>query len=508
MRLRLVYIVLWFGLLSTKVYAQNQQIHELFWSSDSWVSSMVFEDAHTFVAKKTVVDLNWNVAEIQFVKMTDEGEELASQQLFSGEEYNTEVVWISPLQRLPNGNLVLFYAKRVADIATFYRVDLNDDLSFSIIQLDWETDDYYDSDRTFYPYNTGVVVNKDGNVIITYPPHSQYHINGTEAMQFLKFDTEGNLIGQRLMEGLRGQDRHHTLPAPDSLGCRIILRNNGSPKLDCHTLDADLNTIAVKENVEEMSWPYQCCRFAYLKTNPANGKTYSNNTINYPAYGGNPAIVEDIMMSVFDAENFRQTNYTWGLTTQSHDGAGILQSIGFDNDNNVYMVGQMDNVMANEFLNRNLYIAYLDENLNKLGEIYHVDDYAYMVKSMAACPEGGCFISCHKSDEVTLETGNCLIKISKETLVGIEEAHDAGFVVAVAYPNPGKDVLNIRTGLKNARVEVYDMSGRMVYGREITDNVTAINTTSWPSGSYVWKVVAGTSTGSVTEAESGKWIKE
>ena len=508
MRLRLVYIVLWFGLLSTKVYAQNQQIHELFWSSDSWVSSMVFEDAHTFVAKKTVVDLNWNVAEIQFVKMTDEGEELASQQLFSGEEYNIEVVWISPLQRLSNGNLVLFYAKRVADIATFYRVDLNDDLSFSVIQLDWETDDYYDSDRTFYPYNTGMVVNKDGNVIITYPPHSQYHINGTEAMQFLKFDAEGHLVGQRLMEGFRGQDRHHTLPAPDSLGCRIILRNNGSPKLDCHTLDADLNTIAVKENVEEMSWPYQCCRFAYLKTNPANGKTYSNNTINYPAYGGNPAIVEDIMMSVFDAENFRQTNYTWGLTTQSHDGAGILQSIGFDNDNNVYMVGQMDNVMANEFLNRNLYIAYLDENLNKLGEIYHVDDYAYMVKSMAACPEGGCLISCHKSDEVTLETGNCLIKISKETLVGIEEAHNAGFVVAVVYPNPGKDVLNIRTGLKDARVEVYDMSGRMVYGKEITENVTAINTSTWPAGSYVWRVMAGTSTGSGALAETGKWIKE
>ena len=508
MRLRLVYIVLWFGLLSTKVYAQNQQIHELFWSSDSWVSSMVFEDAHTFVAKKTVVDLNWNVAEIQFVKMTDEGEELASQQLFSGEEYNIEVVWISPLQRLSNGNLVLFYAKRVADIATFYRVDLNDDLSFSVIQLDWETDDYYDSDRTFYPYNTGVVVNKDGNVIITYPPHSQYHINGTEAMQFLKFDAEGQLVGQRLMEGFRGQDRHHTLPTPDSLGCRIILRNNGSPKLDCHTLDSDLNTIAVKENVEELSWPYQCCRFAYLKTNPANGKTYSNNTINYPAYGGNPAIVEDIMMSVFDAENFRQTNYTWGLTTQSHDGAGILQSIGFDNDNNVYMVGQMDNVMANEFLNRNLYIAYLDENLDKLGEIYYVDDYAYMVKSMAACPEGGCLISCHKSDEVTLETVNCLIKISKETLVGIEEAHNAGFVVALAYPNPGKDVLNIRTGLKDARVEVYDMNGRMVYGKEITENVTAINTSTWPAGSYVWRVMAGTSTGSGTLAETGKWIKE
>ena len=291
------------------ISAQAQELIEIVNSPNSWVYSMMFEDAHTFVANKTIVDQNSNVTEIQIVRMNDEGEELASQQLFSAEEY-ADVVWISPWQRLSNGNLVLFYAKRIADIATFYRVDLNDDLSFSVLQLDWETDDYYDSDRTFYPYNTGVVVNKDGNVIITYPPHSQYHLNGTEAMQFLKFDTEGLLVGQRLMEGFRGQDRHHTLPAPDSLGCRIILRNNGSPKLDCHTLDADLNTIAVKENVEELSWPYQCCRFAYLKTNTANGKTYSINTINYPAYGGNPEIVEDIMMSVFDAANFRQTNYT------------------------------------------------------------------------------------------------------------------------------------------------------------------------------------------------------
>ena len=32
-----------------------------------------------------------------------------------------------------------------------------------------------------------------------------------------------------------------------------------------------------------------------------------------------------------------------------------------------------------------------------------------------------------------------------------------GFAVATAYPNPGKDVLNIRTGLKDAWVEVYDI---------------------------------------------------
>ena len=167
------------------------------------------------------------------------------------------------------------------------------------------------------------------------------------------------------------------------------------------------------------------------------------------------------------------------------------------------MVGQMDNVMANEFLNRNLYIAYLDENLNKLGEIYHVDEYAYEVKSMAACPEGGCLVSCHKIHEATNEAGNCLIKITKETLVGIKEAHDAGFAVAMAYPNPGVNTLNIRTALKNARVEVYDNNGRLIHSQALTEHVTAIDAGDWTEGVYVWKVYTNNK-----EVENGKWIKE
>jgi len=100
-------------------------------------------------------------------------------------------------------------------------------------------------------------------------------------------------------------------------------------------------------------------------------------------------------------------------------------------------------------------------------------------------------------------TTGVIFKVPKEAFDGIEEAHDAGFAVAVAYPNPGKDVLNIRTVLQNAHVEVYDMNGRMVYRQEIMENVTAINTTNWSEGTYVWKVISNG-----IEVENGKWIKQ
>jgi len=64
-------------------------------------------------------------------------------------------------------------------------------------------------------------------------------------------------------------------------------------------------------------------------------------------------------------------------------------------------------------------------------------------------------------------------------------------------------VLNIRTALQNAHVEIYDLSGKLIHKQQITDNITPITTTSWPSGTYIWKVLANGK-----EAESGKWIKE
>ena len=64
-------------------------------------------------------------------------------------------------------------------------------------------------------------------------------------------------------------------------------------------------------------------------------------------------------------------------------------------------------------------------------------------------------------------------------------------------------MLNIRTGLKDARVEVYDMNGRIVHSQEITENITAINTKNWSDGIYLWKVISNGK-----EVESGKWIKQ
>ena len=71
------------------------------------------------------------------------------------------------------------------------------------------------------------------------------------------------------------------------------------------------------------------------------------------------------------------------------------------------------------------------------------------------------------------------------------------------YPNPGHNSLNIKTELKDAEINMYDIMGRMLYNQKIVSDITTINSENWPSGMYIWKVI---SNGKL--AESGKWIKD
>ena len=168
-------------------------------------------------------------------------------------------------------------------------------------------------------------------------------------------------------------------------------------------------------------------------------------------------------------------------------------------------------------------IEQLDNDFNTLTEVYFGtddDQIWYCAESITFTRDGGVLITTQtKKLTDQNQQGSAVVKFPAEAFLGIDEAHDNGLKVAIAYPNPEKDVLNIRTSLQNARVEIYDLSGKLICNQEITENITSIDAESWPSGVYVWKVYtnqAGPSTlrwasgtaGSGTLVETGKWVKE
>ena len=163
-------------------------------------------------------------------------------------------------------------------------------------------------------------------------------------------------------------------------------------------------------------------------------------------------------------------------------------------------------------------IERLDANFDTISTVYYdlggYDNIHSEAYCITATHDGGVLLT---FSSVNLNNHDqhwtTVTKFPAEAFVGIDEAHNSGLKVAIAYPNPGGNTLNIRTALPNAHVEIYDLNGKLIHHQVITDETTSINTENWASGTYIWKVYTGVSTlrqaqGSTTLAETGKWIKE
>ena len=452
------------------------------------------------------------------LKIDDEGHYIDTLYFWPKDKID-EVVWVHSFSfdRNDEGEPCMFFLTCTNDSVCLYLATIHDDFSVSRKEYGkWESMNYWEHSGSWA--STNAVLNKDGSVVFSFPLEDPTSF--PLSLRVMRFDVSGNICAETTLEGPCSYYAF-MMSSIDSVGCRVIMRCPESTNeviYDCLTLDAELNVIAQKHNIDNLAYPpvLSCYFPANLRYNPITGKAYSINTFTCPAMNGNPATYEDIFMSAFD-EDFNQFNYTWGIHTEDRSFAAqyLDGSIGFGPEGDVYMIGTMDPLIPHGSIGRNLYIVQFDENLNKIGEIYHqFDEVGKMIGRMPTgiCANtNDCVFSVDHLDYDNITGWDAVFKVPKEAFDNIEEAHTQGFAVAMAYPNPGKDVLNIRTALLDAWVEVYDVNGRMVYRQEITGNVTAINTTDWSDGTYVWKVYAsggGPSTGSGTLVETGKWIKE
>ena len=183
----------------------------------------------------------------------------------------------------------------------------------------------------------------------------------------------------------------------------------------------------------------------------------------------------------------------------------IRKGVDLTSDNSLYFAYTLN--WGIDMLDSWIMIEHLTPDFDTISTVYYDLPGEVMLSrasGITATEDGGALLTLKGKDlNQTNRRFEAVVKFPQEAFVGIEEAHDNGLKVAVAYPNPGGNTLNICTGLPNARVEVYDALGRLMHRQEITENETSINTETWPSGIYVWKVYSNGK-----EAESGKWVKE
>ncbi|MBP9994766.1 MAG: T9SS type A sorting domain-containing protein [bacterium] len=493
---KIILIVLASLLTLNHLQAQTPQI----FFERHYINDLIFMNENDLLVMGAV-----KIEDVALYKVDENGEVVNSVVLPSIKSNNSH----RRITRFNDGTVGLLVTKYKNDTIRLQKMTVHDDLSVDTLDFKWIGYDFYD-----FVGNEQWVEDASGNYYYSYYVDTLW-TSGHHGLRILKFDGNGNLLKERLFDDpYPSTNWGYMFPTPDMTGCRLVLsgwESWGSHQVqvnNCYTLDGDLNTVSVKENIDQLSYPVKCGERACFRMNPYNGRTYTINSQmeiqpdpNDPY--GNPMVVHrnDILMSMFDADNFEQMAYTWGITSHVPSSSGKRNSIDFDKEGDVYMAGGMD---QSGFFPKSLYIVHLDEDLNKLDEIYYREDGYDLVYvgGMRVGANGDVFVNCQiwKQNDPSIAA---ILKFPAEAFLGIDEAHDAGFAVAVAYPNPGGNTLNIRTALTGSHVELYDTGGRLVCMQEITGAVTSINTEKLPSGIYVWKVIKDGS-----EAESGKWVKE
>ncbi|HOW26196.1 MAG TPA: T9SS type A sorting domain-containing protein, partial [Bacteroidales bacterium] len=123
-----------------------------------------------------------------------------------------------------------------------------------------------------------------------------------------------------------------------------------------------------------------------------------------------------------------------------------------------------------------------------------------------ATSDGGCIMACIRYDHTIqdYEWDVYILKVDSDGLVtSIDDQNHIPISEAILYPNPGNDALNIRTGIPDARIEMFDINGHLILSKEIKNHFESVNTSSLPSASYIYRICRNTDL-----IQSGIWIKK
>ena len=358
---------------------------------------------------------------------------------------------------------------------------------------------------------------EDGCIVGSYTKtQTRYNNYALDSLFFFKMDFDGNfLVHKGISLGDRGSDPYAFNDQMISNDIGYVHYHSGKNNAknigdNCVLVDKDFNYVKTMgvDVPPESGWPRRI-DFEMVRKSPW-GTTFLSCLIDHVT----------TKTSAHDAFLQEMTENT-GTVVILHRKEAVTDD--YDTDDCIIWAYTRDRGLWRDH-DSWIMIEKLNRDFELVQEVY----YPYQERTNLNCNsyyvtrDGGVLLLsyCHELDNTNMNH-YILTKFPAEAFVGIEEAHENGLKVAIAYPNPGKDVLNIRTALKNARVEVYDTNGRLIHSQALTENVTAIDATDWAEGVYVWRVYTtnvGPSTGSGTLdsatagsgtlVETGKWIKE
>lgn len=368
----------------------------------------------------------------------------------------------------------------------------------------------------------------EGSVVGGYikkPSYDYYNPHGNDSVFFFRIGLDGTLLGHVGYE----VDRHgepgggglnwaaalsgnNILRVGDSYVCFLNIyyltgdgKETGTEKNQnpghAYFLDSDFNIASMKLYHQKSGQEYNYFVNASYIGSSRNTVYMSSDYPKRPT-GGTGCSLYEYRLVDDKTEALPILRYI-ERTKSSYDEVATIKGVGVASDNSLYFAYSLWDGREG------LTIEHLTPGFDTISTLCYdvntsIEEAAYSyVQSIEVTETDDLLMTFWTINSDGSRLWNAIAKFPAEAFVGIEESHAHGLKTAIVYPNPGKDVLNIRTGLKNAHVEIYDMNGKLVHSQTLTGSVTPINAEAWPSGMYVWKVFANG-----TETDFGKWIKE
>ena len=210
----------------------------------------------------------------------------------------------------------------------------------------------------------------------------------------------------------------------------------------------------------------------------------------------------DLNYNIIDSIHF-------GKLIDTADYPGFSNNLDFISTNILFYGGTTNIDIYNPFFST--YISWfmlnkLDSDLNPIWQRYYGGDAYYTLWSILATQDGGCVLAGTRYDYLTqgYERDVYILKVNEDGL--ITWAHNVPEVTrqVLVYPNPGSDVINIKTIENGITFELYDERGNKPIKKVLVDGNTIVNTGFLSPGIYVYRVLDVK--GKVVE--TGKWIKQ
>ena len=148
----------------------------------------------------------------------------------------------------------------------------------------------------------------------------------------------------------------------------------------------------------------------------------------------------------------------------------------------------------------------INPDLTPVWEYWYGGDAYYFMYSILATNDGGCLMVGNRYDFETQnqERDIYIAKVNSDGLIVWTQEIPFNKQPTTVYPNPGTNLLNIKTQNHELLFELVNINGQVVIKKTLNKNQITISTESLNPGMYFYRLLDRKN----KNAETGKWIKK